>query len=65
MIYNSRLQIVRDRIGEKPLYYCLKENSFYYSSNLKYQNLLGNVEYDIKAFKQYFSYGYFGVQILP
>ena len=60
-IINRRLQIVRDRIGEKPLYYCLKKNSFYYSSNLKVlKNLLGNLEYDIEAFKQYFSFGYFG-----
>ena len=60
-INNSRLQIVRDRIGEKPLYFSLKKNSFFYSSNLKVlKNLLGNIEYDINAFRQYFSFGYFG-----
>ena len=53
------LYLGRDLIGEKPLYYCLQENNFYFSSQIKCFKKLGvNLNIDNDALKLYLNLNY-------
>ncbi len=51
--------IARDRFGEKPLYYCYRDNTLYFSSELKaLSDTLKSTELDYEALNLYFSLSY-------
>ncbi len=56
----EEMTLCRDRAGEKPLYYGLIENTFYFASELKSiaANSFFKKDIDKKSLGQYFKYGY-------
>jgi asparagine synthase (glutamine-hydrolysing) len=56
----QRLLLARDRLGIKPLFYTLLDDSIYFSSELKSLKLLPGLDTTInaKAIEQYFALGY-------
>ena len=58
---NNTLHLARDRIGEKPIYYCNNNNSFIFASEikalLKYKKISKDI--NINSLSSYFKYGYF------
>tara|TARA_B110000467_G_C18333348_1_gene495268 strand:+ start:854 stop:2773 length:1920 start_codon:yes stop_codon:yes gene_type:complete len=54
------LFIARDRLGIKPLFYAIIDNSFYFASELKSITLVPGLskKIDVKAIEQYFALGY-------
>jgi asparagine synthase (glutamine-hydrolysing) len=63
----AKLWLVRDRLGEKPLYYFKNDNEFIFSSELK--SLLTALEckqlIDLDELNHYFRYGYFSAKTTP
>lgn len=59
-IYKRKLYLVRDRMGEKPLYYYLDEEKFIFGSELKclQSTSLVPTEMNIVALNMYFQYTY-------
>jgi asparagine synthase (glutamine-hydrolysing) len=59
-IVNEKLVMVRDRSGEKPLYYSVRDNMIIFSSELKSILKMGLVDKQIDrvALNQYFQLGY-------
>ncbi|MDC0055080.1 asparagine synthase (glutamine-hydrolyzing) [Pseudomonadota bacterium] len=57
---NKKLSLVRDRVGEKPLYYGWTKNGFIFGSELKALKKFPSFENSIdrNALKQYFRYNY-------
>jgi asparagine synthase (glutamine-hydrolysing) len=56
----KELHLIRDRMGEKPLYYGFTNGTFFFCSELKsiYNSGLFNNPLDIDAISLYFRYGY-------
>ena len=51
--------MVRDRLGQKPLFYSFKNNNLLFSSNLKsLANMHTDISVDEKSVDEYISYGY-------
>lgn len=48
----------RDRMGQKPFYYCLKDGDFEFSSQLTPIRTSNKLEVDREAIKQYLEWGY-------
>ena len=58
----KKLFAARDRFGVKPFYYCLKENSFYFSSEIKAIHAAGiSKKPNEKVWASYFAYGSYGM----
>ena len=57
---NSKLYLIRDRMGEKPIYYGYNESNFYFTSELKSlkKNKKINLEINELALSKFFKYGY-------
>jgi len=57
---NSKLILARDRVGEKPLFYNLTDNSIYFASELKalFVNKKLNRKLDFQSFNEYLKIGY-------
>tara|TARA_Y100001958_G_scaffold156915_1_gene150675 strand:- start:16422 stop:18218 length:1797 start_codon:yes stop_codon:yes gene_type:complete len=54
----GRTFLIRDRIGQKPLFYFLNKETFMFSSNLKsLSELIRNVEIDFQSYSEYLNYG--------
>ncbi len=54
----GRTFLIRDRIGQKPLFYFLNQETFMFSSNLKsLSELIKNVEIDFQSYSEYLNYG--------
>ena len=55
----KELFIVRDRVGEKPLYYSINNNYFMFSSEIKsiFQVILMNFSPNVKMFHEIFLHG--------
>jgi len=56
----DELVIARDKTGKKPLYYCAKDNTIVFASELKaiYPSNISDKKIDDKAVKDYFTLGY-------
>ena len=56
----NELTLCRDRIGEKPLYYGLQNNTLFFSSELKSLKKHPNFikEIDLESLSKFFTYGY-------
>lgn len=54
---SNKLYLVRDRLGQKPLFYSLLGNQILFSSNLKSINDLLSCEIDSESLNQYLNYG--------
>lgn len=62
VIYDKEKDVLfgaRDRLGQKPFFYYLKDNVFEFSSNLKQIEINNHLEIDSNTCKDYFYYGYF------
>lgn len=57
---DKRLYLVRDRVGEKPLYWCVRDGVLAWASEIKgLRSMLGGLgDVDPVALGQYFRYGY-------
>ncbi|MCU0323333.1 MAG: asparagine synthase (glutamine-hydrolyzing), partial [Chitinophagaceae bacterium] len=56
---NKSLQLFRDRIGVKPLYYAIDNNALYFASELKvFKHFPVSKEINNLSLTHYFSYGY-------
>ena len=54
----SKAYIIRDRLGQKPMYYFFKNNSLSFSSNLTtLKNIIKNVSISERNVKRYINYG--------
>ena len=57
----KKLFAARDRFGVKPLYYCIQNKSFYFSSEIKAIHAAGiSKSPNEKVWASYFAYGYYG-----
>ena len=54
---SNKLYLVRDRLGQKPLFYSILGNQILFSSNLKSINDLLSCEIDSESLNQYLNYG--------
>ena len=51
--------LIRDRLGQKPLFYSLENNNFLFSSNLKsLANMQENISVDYNSIAEYIKFGY-------
>jgi asparagine synthase (glutamine-hydrolysing) len=58
----KKLFAARDRFGVKPFFYCLSNNSFYFSSEIKAIHALGiSKNPNEKVWASYFAYGSYGM----
>lgn len=65
-IHERSLEVVRDRIGEKPVYYSLGHHSLAYSSSLdSLRTILPSSKLNEEAFRQFFRDGYFRGDTTP
>ena len=56
---NNKLFLIRDRLGQKPLFYSFKNNNLLFSSNLKsIANMHKDISIDENSVDEYISYGY-------
>ncbi len=53
----KKLYIARDRLGEKPLYYGVKNNSFFFASELKALSLFSDFQIDKNGLNLYMAQG--------
>jgi asparagine synthase (glutamine-hydrolysing) len=56
---NNQLFGARDRMGQKPFYYYIKDSHFEFASNLKQISHKNNLELNDKTCLNYFYFGYF------
>ena len=54
---SNKLYLVRDRLGQKPLFYSSLRNQILFSSNLKSINDLLSCEVDSESLNEYLNYG--------
>ena len=55
----NKLFLIRDRLGQKPLFYSFKNNNLLFSSNLKsLANMHKDISIDESSVDEYISYGY-------
>jgi len=56
---NSRLVLIRDRFGEKPLYYSVQKNMIVFASEIHaFRNTASNFSVNMTAVQDVFEYGY-------
>ena len=57
---NKKLFLSRDNFGEKPLYYSLNKNGFFFGSEIKFIKSLSNLNFELNQSKiyNYLFYGY-------
>lgn len=64
---NNNIFLSRDRFGEKPLFYYLKNNVFIFGSELSSITKLKNKDFNLNTLnlKKYCAYGYFPLHLTP
>jgi len=56
---NARLVLIRDRFGEKPLYYSVQKNMIFFASEIHaFRNIATNFSINMTAVQDVFEYGY-------
>lgn len=66
--YQNKLYLVRDRTGQKPLFYAVKSDGLVFSSSLEIFRPLRGIsvpDLDFDAINQYFSLGFFARETTP